>query len=149
MKKKIIAIVAVLCIVCLSIMFVACDGTEKDKQPSGNAPSGSIESGDNIPSGTVIIDGNQPPKQDYDDEDIDYSQALIIEDNEVKGLTDYGITLSRIVIPDGVTSIGEKAFFICDKQFPFNTFNNTLTSVVMPSRESISDLHPTNSYRIL
>ncbi|MBR7159614.1 MAG: hypothetical protein IKD20_01120, partial [Clostridia bacterium] len=45
---------------------------------------------------------------------------LIVNDNVVTGLTTYGKTLSSIVIPDSVTSIGEAAFSLC----------SSLTSVV-------------------
>ena len=49
---------------------------------------------------------------------------LIVNDNVVTGLTTYGKTLSSIVIPDSVTSIGEAAFSLC----------SSLTSVVIGDR---------------
>lgn len=45
-------------------------------------------------------------------------------------------SLTNISIPDSVTGIGEFAFDAC----------SSLTSISIPNRESISDLHPTNSY---
>ncbi|MDE6471506.1 MAG: leucine-rich repeat domain-containing protein [Clostridia bacterium] len=101
MKNKITIIIVMLCILCLTTAFVSCDG-KGDTTPSGNTGSGD--------NGTIIIDeNNQPPKFDGDD-DIDYSKAVIIEGTTLTGLTEYGKTLSRIVIPDGVTSIGDGAF---------------------------------------
>ena len=44
--------------------------------------------------------------------------------------------LTSLIIGNGVTEIGYSAFYKC----------SGLTSVTIPNRESISDLHPTNSY---
>ena len=100
MKKNITILIILLCMACLMFSLIACDG-EDDTMPD-------------LPDGdTVIISGEyQPPF--YNDNDVDYSQAVVIEDTTLIGLTKYGKTLSRIVIPDSVTSIGESAFSYCE-----------------------------------
>ena len=119
MKNKITIIIVMLSILCLATVLVACDG-KGDTTPSGNTGSGD--------NGTIIIDeDNQLPKFDGDD-DIDYSKAVIIEGTTLTGLTEYGKTLSRIVIPDGVTSIGKGAF---GKNVFYETAN--LISVEIPN----------------
>ena len=123
MKNKITIIIVVLSILCLATVLVACDG-KGDTTSSGNTGSG-----DN--SSIIIDENNQPPKFDGDD-DIDYSKAVIIEGTTLTGLTEYGKTLSRIVIPDGLTSIGDMAFFIKDDSGNI-VGNQNLLSVEIPS----------------
>ncbi len=76
MKKKSIAIIAILCIMSMLIAFGACQkGGDEDTpsgQPSGNAPSGSVDSGE-IPSGSIdsgdIDSGDTVPSGSVDSGD--------------------------------------------------------------------------------
>ena len=76
MKKKSIAIIAILCIMSMLIAFGACqkggDDATPSGQPSGNAPSGSVDSGE-IPSGSIdsgnIDSGDTVPSGSVDSGD--------------------------------------------------------------------------------
>ena len=77
-------------------------------------------------------------------------KAVVVEETTLTGLTEYGKTLSRIVVPDGVTSIGEMAFANCENlisvEIPSSVisigssaFSNCsgLTSIEIPSSVTI------------
>lgn len=74
MKKISIAIIAILCVISILFAFGACqnggDDATPSGQPSGNAPSVSIDSGESIPSGSIdsgsIDSGDTAPSGSVD-----------------------------------------------------------------------------------
>ena len=74
MKKISIAIIAILCIITILFAFGACqkggDDVAPSGQPSGNAPSGGIDSGEVMPSGSIdsgsIDSGDTTPSGSVD-----------------------------------------------------------------------------------
>lgn len=126
MKKKISILISILCVVCFVFVLASCDGAD------GSKPDGETGSGTEItyPEGTVSVDNGYKPNVP-EDPSVDYSKAFVIEDNVVVGLTKYGRTLSKLVIPDGVTAIGDGAF-ACDDDDVFEGRCN-LVSVEIPN----------------
>ncbi len=67
----------------------------------------------------AIFDGwSQPIPSEMPNESVtitaQWKVILIINDDEVVGVTDYGKTLSEIVVPEGIKTIGYDAFYYCE-----------------------------------
>ncbi len=63
-----------------------------------------------------------------DNYEVSSTEYLIIEENTVKGLTESGITQKSLDIPEGVTKIGDRAFY-SDEALESVNFPSTLTEI--------------------
>ena len=137
MKKKFLTTLLVIVMAFVIIASVGCKPTEKpnnppdsgvtdgdnttpggEQQPGDNNPGGN-DPGDNTPGGNEpgenIPDVNEPDESEWDD-GVDYSTVYLTDGNGIiTGMTDYGMTLTHIVIPvkvgsETVTGIGADAF---------------------------------------
>ena len=145
MKKKFFTAMLVILIV---LVFIACAGCEpKEKNPTPTPDEGVTSSGDqqqgedvNPPNGEEQKpddkepDNNEPDASEWDD-NVDYSTVYLTDGSGViTGMTDYGKTLTHILIPvklgdEVIKEIGENAFEENEKleRVKFESTNNPIT----------------------
>ena len=102
MKKKILAVLIMVFALCLSIFTLTACAKNEPSQPS-EPPHTHISTSNN--DGTKTIDCTCGLNEVVADENV-----LTVNDGVLTAVTDYGRTLSKIVIPSGVTNIGGSAF---------------------------------------
>ena len=78
----------------------------KDTSPNNNG-------GENNEDNNNDNNGGDQDNNDNSSENNDTAEIFVIQDTVLKGLTDYGKTLTLINIPEGITEIGENAFYEC------------------------------------